>query len=68
MLGWGLIIAGVLVAANALVSGPAAFGHGEQAVWSLCIAGALLVACGLHILRTQRAARGTGKGRGKDSW
>ena len=55
-LAWGVVLvcAGVLFAANALVSGPRAFGGGWMAVAAMCVCGAVLVAVGIL------AAIGTG--------
>ncbi len=52
--GTGLLLAGVLVIANALVSGPHAFADGSYAVRDMVVAGLLLSLAGLSIFHEMR--------------
>jgi hypothetical protein len=47
----GIVVIGFLVALNAIVSGPHAFGGGASAVVAMVLAGIVQMACGYWMIR-----------------
>ncbi len=65
LIGWLYLAFGTLMAANAIVAGPHAFGGGWSAVILMTGAGSVMVLCGLYILwQNRRATRRRSRGNG----